>query len=456
MDHVFIDVAFLLLWVSFPLCWLILFRFAKLKLLEPTIPSMTIAFIYLFQYIGLPILYFQLNAYRLSQGISDKFIVWKVFLFTSFTITFLIFGFIVAKQFFGALAWGEKNENKSKKITFNGWINEGVPRFSLYIIFFTCVSVLILYVLKVGIGNLALFHALGIADTNISIAKARSLMGNDFEGAYHWYYLFMNQLMIFIAYVFYAKYCLRSSFINKVVFMVAFIVVAFSLTMATEKAPLVLFLLGLFFIHTFVKSNGTISLRHVFITTIPIFVILIVFYIFFMNDSSIWAAISSVFSRAFTGSIQPAYHYLEFFPYNHDYLYGRSFPNPGGIFPFESYSLTTEIMAWRHPDAVEKGIVGSAPTIFWGEMYANFGFIGVLLAPLFVGGILYWLNYMIYRMRPSVVSIAFMVWMIMYFKDLSITSLSNYFINIYFITVVCVFILLEFLSGHGTLKIKSN
>ena len=100
-------------------------------------------------------------------------------------------------------------------------------------------------------------------------------------------------------------------------------------------------------------------------------------------------AIASVFSRTFTGQIQPAYHYLEFFPMHHDFLWGRSFPNPRGILPFEPYRLTVEIMNWRFPDLVKRGVVGSMPTTFWGELYANFGTLGVITIPFFVGIVIY-------------------------------------------------------------------
>ena len=45
-----------------------------------------------------------------------------------------------------------------------------------------------------------------------------------------------------------------------------------------------------------------------------------------ISDDLLGAGASTV-SRAFAGSIQPAYHYLEFFPEVQGYLMGDSFPS---------------------------------------------------------------------------------------------------------------------------------
>ena len=57
--------------------------------------------LYLFQYVGLPIYYFNLDKYRLIE--PNKYITLKVFAATSLTITLLILGFIAAKNHIGKL-----------------------------------------------------------------------------------------------------------------------------------------------------------------------------------------------------------------------------------------------------------------------------------------------------------------------------------------------------------------
>jgi hypothetical protein len=174
-----------------------------------------------------------------------------------------------------------------------------------------------------------------------------------------------------------------------------------------------------------------------------------------MGSESIIQAISAVFSRLLTGQIQPAYHYLEYFR-EYDFLMGTTFPNPRGIFPFESFSLTVEIMHWVHPELDEKGVVGSMPTIFWGEMYANFGIFGILIPPFFVGFGLYWVNVIIFKLRHSPLVVALFVYMAMLFKDLAVTSLTSFILNIYMISIMAIFIALLIYSNNGKIYLKKR
>lgn len=162
-------------------------------------------------------------------------------------------------------------------------------------------------------------------------------------------------------------------------------------------------------------------------------------YMAFEGSASLTDALLAAFSRAFTGSIQPAYHYLEFFPVQHDFLYGRSFPNPGGLFPWEPYRLTEEVMAWVYPDDV--GVVRSAPTIFWAELYANFGVPGVALVPVFVGFALYVLALCVARLPDGPVKTGYLVWLLLHFKNLAVSSFSGFMIDFYFVGVTLIVLL---------------
>ena len=94
------------------------------------------------------------------------------------------------------------------------------------------------------------------------------------------------------------------------------------------------------------------------------------------------------------------------------------------------------------------------PTFFWGEMYANFGYIGIIIPPLFVGIFLYWFNLQLFRLPMSPLSLSFFIWFIMHFKSLSFTGLSKFIINvdggiIFFILLVALIII-----GRGNLKYR--
>jgi hypothetical protein len=94
--------------------------------------------------------------------------------------------------------------------------------------------------------------------------------------------------------------------------------------------------------------------------------------------------------RLFAGTPEAAYFYVVIFPNHMDYLYGLSLPNPGGILPFEHFRLSRFVSQYIWNFAIVygselEGAVSSAPAMFWTEMYANFGFTGIVLSSTLFG-----------------------------------------------------------------------
>jgi oligosaccharide repeat unit polymerase len=411
---------FLLLWLSFPFFWFILLKLAKISLLKINLMTLVLFGILFYQYLGLPILYFDLDPLRVDD-VSDKKVLFEVFIFTSITIFLLLIGFCISEYINGGFKYvkSEILQPSAKK-----------ELYSILVLSFVCISIFGLYISKVGIENIAFFAAINfVSDSNL--ASLRSNMGNSFDGKYHWYYLFMNQLLKFCTLAFFSNYLLKPSFKNKLFFVFSCIVMIFSLIMATEKGPVANLLIALFLVFIIVKKQCKFPIRHLLFLFLTIVSILVIFYIYFMGAKSLGDALVGLFSRSLTGQIQPAYHYLQFFPKYHNFLFGSSMTNPMGIFPFESYNIAQEVMAWYNPSQSANGIVGSMPTIFWGELYANFGIFGVSTIPLFVGYFLHWFNSKLVKLYPTPISVAIYVWFMMHLFNLNGTSLTSYIFDIY-------------------------
>ena len=449
-----IDILFIILWLGLPFIWLIMLKSAGLSLFKPTISTVLILFIYVFQYVGLPILYFQLDKYRFLDGVNDKSLVLKVFIFTSITVTIMLMGYMMSRLVFGRLDWSRNIVSPNTCENDNFGIVNKFSRRLIFMLFVFSFSILCLYVTKLGVNNVALLNVFGVVDSDFSLTMLRSSMGNNFAGKYHWYYLFMNKVLLFVAYMYYAIF-LTDKKSSRLIFLLVILVTIFSLTMATEKAPLAKFIIGLFFVRILV-SKFSVKMKDLWVLFLIIVVVLAPMYMYFMNDGDFFAALWSIVSRTFSGQIQPAYHYLEFFPAQQEYLLGRSFPNPMGILPFESYSLTTSVMAWHNPDEAAMGIVGSMPTIYWGEMYANFGFLGVIISPFFVGFVVYAIDALIVKLDKNIITVGYLVWLIMHISSLSATSLSNYFMDIYLVVTTFIFLFLLFLNGKGKFRYKAK
>ena len=437
-----IDILFIFVFLIFPVIWNLILKSFKINIFQVSIISILFASIVVFQYIGIPILYFKFDYYR-AIDVNDSLLVFKVFLFTSITVTLLLFGYGFFKK------TNKLNKHKNFSVTLS---NNFIYKYFV-ILFSICIYFLINYINVVGFQNLAISSVLGyVSDNNLTLL--RSNMTNAFTG-YHWYYLFTNKILLFCTYFFYSQFLIKKTFKHKLTFYLAFFTCLVSLVLSTEKGPIIFFFISMLLVYLIVNKKSIIPIKLI-LKFVPIFiVILVVFYIFFTNIKSFDQALISVFSRTFTGQIQPAYHYLEFFPEIEPFLMGRSMTNPAGIFPWVPYNIPQEVMAWYNMNEFKSGVIGSMPTIFWGEVYANFGVLGVFSIPFLVGFILGFIDSLIKRFPRNTTFTAFYVTTIMHYVSLSTTSLSNFIFDIYIIIPFIIYLFIEFVSGKGKIIIRN-
>lgn len=426
------ELLFSILFILFPIFAFFLHKYLlKENILKVGILNILLINIFLFAYVGIFFLFFKLDPLRVSNGVVNELIVFKIWLLTSLSIFFIILGAFFSKKslLIKDILFSPNNIKK----------NNSIQRGKAYIFILIGLIFLLLYVREVP--NLAIFNIFSF-ESKSDIQSLRSDMGNNFQGSYFLYSIFMKDILQFLLFSFYAQWLIFKEKKDLYVVIFLFFVNSFVALMATEKAPIVWLVGGLFLVNVLAKNKGIIPIKSIMKIIIPLFSILICMYMFFMKSLSVSEAFNSILSRAFTGSITPAYFYLDLFPKHHEYLYGTSFPNPMGIFPYEPVKLTVLVMEWVSPELAKLGIVGTMPTVFWAEIYANFGLI--LIAPIsfFVGFVLRLLDGIILKFRLLPLSMGYYVWVILYFKNLSVTSFSNFIFNIslIFITLAFIFI----------------
>lgn len=442
MATIFINILFLLCWIVTPFFWLYILSIGRMSLLKLSLPSFLVGFILLFQYIGFPILYFALDDYR-SEFVTDKGLILKAWFITSVTTLFLCIGSVIASALVGHLGFSKFYDSGVSFLS-------SYSKRSLFIFLAICMIFLYIYITKVGVENIALILAIQGAGVS-ELSLARSVMGNDFGGGYHWYSFFMKDMLVFISLVFIAARLQNRKQVSFFVLFGILIVLFFSLTMATEKGLIADYIISVAIVYIVALKKGRVEFKTILATSFPIVILLVIFYVIFMGDSGLVAGVSSIISRGLTGSMQPIYHYLEFFPDYQGLLYGASFPNPGGVLPFQPYNLPTEVMNFVQPDHLESGIIGTMPAIYWGEIYANFGYVGLIIIPFFVGFGLYLINYLVLKLRFSPLSIGLFAWLLIHYKNLSITSLSMFAfdLNLYLILISYFLIRVSFFPSHG-------
>ncbi|MDR9498525.1 MAG: oligosaccharide repeat unit polymerase [Hydrogenovibrio sp.] len=433
------DFLFVAIFLLFPAITLVLLQRSGFSVLRVGLPQFVVISLFFFAFLGTLPLYFGWDEYRVSMGVTNKLLVFQVMLYSGFTMVSVVVGSVFAKTVLNRPAILNKFEAVQ------------IPRKETWLLVLLVGFVLVvLYAYLNKIPKIALLVALfeSLPESKV----ARSMMGNDFTGKYHWYSLVIHDLANILTFSFFALYLLVRKKIYFLLFLFAFSISSFTALMATEKGPFAWLLIGLFIVYVLVKSNGRYPIKKLVVFIAILLAFLVLSYIFFMGISDLGKAFLSVFSRAFAGSIQPAYHYLEFFPEHEDFLMGASFPNPGGILPHQPYALTQEVMNWVNPSGIEKGIVGSMPAVFWGEAYANYGLVGVFVVPFVIGFLLYLVDLIVSRLVDTPFKIGFYVWFLIHYKSLSSTGFTGYLIDFYLIVLVLVFVLV--ISVANKLKIR--
>ena len=438
---------FLFFYFSFLIFCLYLLKYSGVKILTISIPSFLLILIFAFQYLGYPILFFFLDDYR-AQFVQDRSIILTMFFMTSYTITFIILGFILAKKTFGKLHLQNQYNYPQQEIM----NDKQLSRLILYFFFVLSLLVLMIYLSQIGFNNIASLSVLNLTENSSSSKVLRANMGNAFDGKYHWYSLFMRDFLSITSAAFFGFYLVKKNFFYFLIFITSFFISCFSMTMATEKAPLLWYFISLFLMYVLIRQNGQFKIKQIIGFGAFAFLFISFIYVIFMGSSDFFTGMTSAFSRIVTGQIHPLYHYLEIFPQRIDFLWGTSFPNPGALMPFDSFLLTKEVFALTFPEILDAGIGGSMPTFFWGEMYANFGYLGIIIPPIFVGFFLYGLNILLLKLPNTPIFLSFYIWIILHYGTLSGTSLSSFIIDVKMLIIILTLILM--LSAPKGFKLK--
>jgi len=438
------DISFVVIYLIFPFFIMSILKCGGVRFTRFSIPSFVMLFMFVFAYLGILPLYFAWDEHRFFyNGVQDKAIILQMFIYSSWTILAMSFGMVAASGLLGrqeySFASNDKRNLSRRELFF------------LFVFVLICGAVFVVYLTKIP--SVALFAV--FSDGFVEGRIARSQMGHEFVGKYHWYKLFMKDGLFLATFILYADWLLRSrrGVLVSLLLFGTFSAAVFSALSSIEKEPVAILILGMFLVYVAVKKRCVYPFRTVFLLMSITIAILVGAYMLFIGSENISIALKIMFSRIFTGQLTPSYWYIEYFPRLHDFLAGSSLPNPGGIFPFEGYSLTVEIKNYFASGVLVNKAAGSAPTVFWGEMYANFGLMGVIIPPFFVGAALYWVAFLLDKIENTSLKVGLVVAVAIHFKDLCGTGLSGFLVDTNLLGMVGFVFIIMMLGNYCRVKI---
>ena len=227
-----------------------------------------------------------------------------------------------------------------------------------------------------------------LLSSNISsfeFAQLRINAGREFSGNQYIRNLFSLLLAPFVSYVAYAYSLLYPQNRRiKLWFLMTLAVAVLAVTSDGQKLPILNYFLALFFIRGFIRGGFTPS--RIILAGVLTVVLISILYILTTGHLDIGLTQGPIGRIVMTAVAGVPLHFM-IFPSMHPFLQGASFPGwlAGPLFGVEHARSARVVMEIVNPTAVESGTAGVINTLFIAEAWANFGWIGLVMAPFLVG-----------------------------------------------------------------------
>lgn len=402
------------------------------------IMNVTISFVVLFNMLGFPVLIWKQDAYR-AEFVTDMDTLFVLFIMIILSTVFFLLGYNVVNY---------KNLNIERIIVVSYTRAESNLSLLLCSVVFMFVGIMSLYAYISYFGFDALPIVLAVTSNSSDVTLARSITGADFEN-YSWYQLGMHDFLLLGVGMYFVWFFRSANFkLMKLVFMLILIaLLLFAFGINGEKGKFIDVIL-FFIVLANLLGLLTINVSTISLVAVMCVAILVPAYWLMMGDSSLFSSIKGILSRTLTGQLQAGYHHLEFYQELPSLYYGLTYPNPKGIFAFEPVAYTRELMQWVHGAQYigSTKVSGSMPTHFWGELFLNFGAIGMIIFSMTIG---MWIKFLddCFKGISSQNSIYVLyAWLIVHYKDLAYTGASNFIIDKKLVLILLSFFLLSILS----------
>lgn len=233
------------------------------------------------------------------------------------------------------------------------------------------------------------------------VLAARGSFSRDFSGSLFLRNIIGYGLVPVASYAAFAYALHSKAFRWWVLFAVLSICSALLYLADLAKSPLAFYLLS--FLFAYVLICGRVRFRTVVLAVGAFLTTVLVMYLAlgaseFLRPGQLLK--EGPLGRILVGQIVGLPNYLELFPEVHDYLYGSgvAFLRFLGLEPEQASRIAMRRLT---PVGVALGVAGYQNTLFVGAAYANFGWLGVLLAPLWVGAVLQLLLVVVVRLPKT-------------------------------------------------------
>lgn len=171
-----------------------------------------------------------------------------------------------------------------------------------------------------------------------------------------------------------------------ILWLVLGIITSFFLTLSLQRWPFMFFIIMNYVLYA--SYIGRIRVGHALAFT-ALALSLFGFLTYIRGYQSLAVVLLWIQERLFVTNVDVLYSIFEMFPRHFSYFGGQAFLSDiRGVLPGPDVAFAR----WSYDAVYQVYGNGTAPTIFWGELYADFGLPGVLVGSLAAGFVIQWVH----------------------------------------------------------------
>jgi oligosaccharide repeat unit polymerase len=182
-----------------------------------------------------------------------------------------------------------------------------------------------------------------------------------------------------------------------------------------EKSPLAASFIMLCFTWLLLRRKPLSPKRLLLIAFVALAFPALILLAIYQFDMPFISLIDALWDRLFIVPADVLYFHFEYFPSAHSFLWGRTLPFLSKLMPGGPFALTNELCLYIIPDTTILSC--SANAAYPAALWADFGWIGILLGSFIVGGVIQGLQFLtqaLPKSGPSVVLQAFLSFQVIF------------------------------------------
>ena len=382
-----------------------------------------------------------IGSYAIVEGLGDNPVLALVSddikRFGYYAIIYSIFAFcasgIVAKR----VAIGARNADAIhaayflKKIEPPKGVGDNFVK--IWLLFLTILSLFsALYVtfIKGSVPQLSFFAH----EDQISNLLLRVSFERDFTGFVYIKTIIFEQVAVLLSLVMYCYYLMTKRLMHFLWFLLSFIIAIYSVTFSLSKSQLIVYLSYFMFIRIY--ARGEISKKYL-LSMSTILLSILVFLFFLVTKMDLEAVAVYMLNRIFLDQVSGAFLMFQIFPNEYNHIGFCSLSNLIPSFMCAQNEPATRLaMEHAFPHGSLEGVMNLLSTYYLGEAWANFSYIGLFIAPLYMGFVITFFYYFILKINKNPFTIALLSFVS--FGTNFASQFNGYIYNMLFIVTVTI------------------